>query len=269
VSERFGALPGAFSAEMQRRVRRAFLLALGAGLLAVFGLGASVLPEAFSTNLLLAYALFLATFAISLALLLLREFGGPFGDALAVANWARRHAEERRAEIGAGRIPRNPAEAHAWLAAHPDPDAFQPQRLSAQVMAGDLAAARATLATYPTATAFDRFEMLDDGWFVDFLDGADPPLEPLEEAAAELTDERQRTFAAVIIGTLRAHAAAAGGGDWIAPLASERRRLAEQAAGFVGSRYVLISWTVLVAIASALVGVALAVGRATGVWIGA
>jgi hypothetical protein len=269
VSDRFGALPGAFSAELQRRVRRAFLLALGAGLLAVFALGASILPGALSTDLLLSYALFLATFAGSLALFLLRELGGPFGDALAVAHWARRDAEERRAAVGAGRIPRNHAEARAWLAAHPDPEALQSQRLSAQVMAGDLAAARATLATYPSDTAFDRFERLDDGWFLDYLEGGEPSLATLEEAAAELTDERQRTFAAVIIGTLRAHAAAASGGDWISPLARERPRLGEQAAGFVGSRYVLFTWTVLVAIASGLVGVALTVGRATGVWIGA
>ena len=266
MTNRFGALPAAFSAELQRRVGRAFLLALGAGLLSVFALGGSILPDAYSTNLLLAYAVFLAIFAVALGVLLLRELGGRFGDALAVAGWARSDSEERRRRIGAGRIPRNPNEARAWLAAHPDPATFQPQRLSAQVMAGDLAAARATLLTYPTATALDRFEVLDDGWFLDFLEGGSPPVAPLEDAAAQLTDEQDRTFAAVIIATLRAHLAAATGGDWISPLAEQRQRLGGRAAGFVGSRYIVVTWSVLVAIASGLVGVALVVGRVTGVW---
>lgn len=266
MNGRFGALSAAVQAEVQRRSRRAFLLALGAGLLAVFSLGASILPEGFVTNLWLSYAVFLAVFGATLALVLVQQYGGAFGDALAVAGWARLDAEERRKAAGAGRIPRSPAEARSWLAAHPDSGTFQAPRLSAQLMAGDLAAARATLATYPSDTALGRFERLDDGWFLDFLEGGTPDLAPLRAAADALTTEEERSFAAVVIATLQAHAAVAAGADWIAPLATVRERLGNRAGGIVGARYVAASWTLTMAIASVLVGVALLVGRATGVW---
>ena len=266
MSGRLGALSAAVSAEVQRRSRRAFLLALGAALLAVFALGASILPEGIATNLWLTYAVFLAVFGITLALVLLQQYSGAVGDALAVAGWARLDAEERRKAAGAGRIPRSPAEARKWLAAHPDPATFQGPRLSAQILAGELEAARATLATYPVATPLERFERLDDGWFLDFLDGGSPDLAPLAEAAGELTTDDERTFAAVVIATLRAHAAVAAGTDWVGPLAAERARLGNRAAGIVGARYVAASWTLTMAIASVLVGIALLVGRATGVW---
>jgi hypothetical protein len=44
--------------------------------------------------------------------------------------------------------------------------------------------------------------------------------------------------------------------------------LGEHASGFVGPRYILPSWTLLTAIAVGLSGVALLVGRVTGVWGG-
>jgi hypothetical protein len=266
VSGRLGALAAAVTAEVQRRARRAFLLALGAGLLAVFALGASFLPVGITANLLLDYGLFLAVLAVSLAGLLIQAFSGRVGDALAVAGWARLDAEERRKAAGAGRIPRSPAEARAWLADHPPAAVSPSHRLSAQILAGDLAAARATLAAYPSATPLERFEVLDDGWFLDFLEGGQPDLGPLQEAAAELSAEQERAFAAVVIATLRAHEAAAVGGDWIAPLAAERQRLGDRAAGIVGGRYVAATWTLVMAAASILAGLALLVGRATGVW---
>jgi hypothetical protein len=266
VTGRLGALAAAFQGEVQRRAARAILIATGAGLLAVFALGASVLPSGLSSSLLLSYGLFLLVFGIVLAALLLQGFGGPFGDALAVAGWARLDAEERRRAAGAGRIPRSPAEARDWLAAHPDPAAHQPQRLSAQIMAGDLAAARQTLATYPSATPIERFEIVDDGWFLDFLEGRSPSLVPLEAAADELNEEGQRTFAAVVIATLRAHQAAAAGQDWVSPLAAERGRLAHRADGIVGSHYVVGTWTIVMVAASVMAGLALLIGRATGIW---
>jgi hypothetical protein len=265
VTSRLGALSAAFSAELFRRVRRAFLLSLGLAMLAVFALGASILPDAYATNLLLAYGVFLAVFGGALAVTLLRELGGPFGDALAVALWSRREAEQNRRAAGAGRILRNPEEARAWLAAHPG-HGMPAARLSAHVMAGDLVAARATLDTYPIATTSDRFEILDDRWFLDFLEGGMPSLDPLEAAATEIEDPRERTFAAVMVATLRAHAAAASGADWVSPLAGERARVGDRAGGIVGARYVVVSWTLLMAIASALVGVALGVGRISGIW---
>ncbi|HEY7462846.1 MAG TPA: hypothetical protein VH987_00190 [Candidatus Limnocylindria bacterium] len=268
MTDRFAALPSAFAAEMQRRVGRAFLLALGLALLSVFALGASVLPTALTSNLLVSYAVFVVVFSVGLALFLLRELGGTFGDAIAVAGWARRELEEQRRRIGAGRIPRNAAEARAWLAAHPDRSEFAEQRLFAQILIGDLVAARETLNDYPGDTPLERFELLDDGWFLEFLEGDTPPLDPLQQAAAVLTDESERTHAAVVLATLRAHAAAVAGADWVSPLAAERAMLGEHASGFVGPRYILPSWTLLTAIAAGLSGVALVVGRVTGVWNG-
>jgi len=266
VSGRLGALAAAMSAEVNRRSRRAFLIALGAGMLAVFGLGASILPDAFTTNLLLAYGLFVAVFGIALALSLIQGFSGPFGDALAVAGWARLDAEERRRSAGGGRIPRSAGEASAWLAAHADKPALPSHRFSAQILAGELPAARETLGAYPEATPLERFEILDDGWFLDFLEGRVAELAPLDAAARELPTEQERTFAAVAIATLRAHAAAVAGSDWILPLAAERPRLAELGDGIVGARYVVASWTLTMALTSVMVGFALLVGRATGVW---
>ncbi|HEX6475497.1 MAG TPA: hypothetical protein VF114_10485, partial [Candidatus Limnocylindria bacterium] len=209
MNERLNALAGEFSREVHGRVRRAFLMALGAGLLSAFALGASVVPIEISGNLLIAYGIFLAVSGSVLGLVLLRQFGGTFGDALAVVVWGRRHAEERWQRLGAGRIPRTPQEARAWLTAHPDPGSLQAQRLSAQIGAGDLPAARATLATYPTDTAGQRYELGSDAWFLDFLDGALPPVEPIAAAAAAVADEPE--WAAVGVATLRAHAASVTG----------------------------------------------------------
>lgn len=78
MSGRLAALATAVTGEVSRRSRRAFLLALAAGLLANFAFGASMLPSEFTANLLLAYALFLGAFAIVLAAVLLQQFGGTF-----------------------------------------------------------------------------------------------------------------------------------------------------------------------------------------------
>ena len=65
---------------------------------------------------------------------------------------------------------------------------------------------------------------------------------------------------------MRAHVAAAPGQD---PFRCSRRAPAaarRPAAGLVGSRYVMRTWTFLMAVAAGLVGFALLVGRMTGVW---
>ena len=46
----------------------------------------------------------------------------------------------------------------------------------------------------------------------------------------------------------------------------DRPRLAGLADGIVGARYVVASWTLTMALTSLMVGFALLVGRATGVW---
>jgi hypothetical protein len=266
VTGRLGALAATVAADVQARSRRAFLLAIGAALLASFALGASIVPVAIAGNLLLSYAVFVGAFGAALAAALLAQYGGTFGDALAVAGWARLDAEERWRRLGAGRIPRSEAEARSWLDAHQDQTVLQPQRLTAQLFAGDLEAARTTLARYPSATAFQRFDALNDAWFLDFVGGELPALHGVEAAAREVEDPDERLRTEVSVAMLRAHTAVAAGGDWVPPLASLRPLLGSRAGGVVGTRYVMTAWTLLMTITTAMVGVALLVGRVTGVW---
>jgi hypothetical protein len=267
VTDRFGALGAAMQSEVHVRGRRSFLLAIGAALLAAFALGGSIVPIAIAGNLVITYAVFLAAFGGTLAAALLWQFSGGLGDALAVAGWGRLQAEERRRELGAGRIPRNAAEARAWLASHPDPSVLQPHRVGAYMVAGDLAAARDALASCPAETAYERFDKRADAWFLDFLEGAMPPLDEVESAAEAVTEPEQRVTAVVTLATLRAHREAVAGGDWIAPLAAARPLVGTRADGIVGSRYVSASWTMMMAIAAAMIGGGLLVGRLTGVWL--
>ena len=265
-SARFSALAAVVTSEVQRRSRRAFLLAVGAALLASFALGASVLPTEITANLLVSYAVFLGAFALALLALLYRQFGGEFGDALAVAGWARLEAEDRWRRLGAGRIPRTPAEATAWLQQHDDPTTLQQQRLSAQLVAGDLVTVRVGLATYPMDTPYERFDAANDRWFLDFMDGELPPLADLEAMAAALRDPAERRQAIVATATLRAHAAVADGRDWVAPVAAVRDVVGDAASGIIWARYILPAWTMLMAISALFVGGALLFGRLTGVW---
>jgi len=266
VSGRLAALATAVTDDVSRRSRRAFLLALGAGLLANFALGASILPSAFTANLLLAYALFLGVFAMVLAAVLLQQFGGQFGDALAVGGWSRLEAEARWRGLGASRIPRSPAEAQKWLRDHPDPDALQPQRFAALLLAGDLAGAKATLETCPADTAYERFGIESDRWALDFVEGAIPDLARVEALAAEISDPHEERHAVTTMAILRAHVALAEGSEWVPKMAAVRPLVGDAADGIIGARYVVPAWTMSMAIAALLTGGALVLGRLTGVW---
>ncbi len=105
MTDRRNHLATVVQEEVYRRVRRSFLVALGASLLAAFALGGSLVPIAIAGNLLMTYGLFLAVFGTTLAVMLVTQFGGEFGDALAVVVWARLRTEDRWRELGAGRIP--------------------------------------------------------------------------------------------------------------------------------------------------------------------
>jgi hypothetical protein len=266
VTDRRGALAALVQDEVYRRVRRSFLVAIGASLLGAFAFGASILPLAVTGNLLLSYGLFLAVFGTMLATMLVSQFGGPFGDALAVAVWARMRAEDHWREVGAGRMPVSADQAEAWLAAHPDTETLQPQRLSAQLSAGRLEDARRTLGTYPTATPYERFDQAADGWFLDFLEGDARPFASVDAVAANLEADDDRALAAAGLALMRAHQAAVSGTDPYPALAAARPALGERASGLVGTRYVLRTWTVMMVIAAGLVGVALLFGRMTDIW---
>ena len=266
MSDRRNHLATVFQEEVHRRIQRSFLVALGASLLASFALGGSVVPIAIAGSLLLTYGLFMAVFGSTLAIMLVTQFGGQFGDALAVVVWARLRAEDRWREVDAGRIPIGPEQARAWLAAHPDESSLPPQRLSAQLSAGLLADARLTLTRYPSTTPYERYDQIADGWFLDFVEGADGRFDAADAAAAAIDTEDERQLVAANGALMRAHVAAAAGQDPYAVLAAARQPLGDRAAGLVGSRYVVRTWTFLMAVAAGLVGVALVVGRMTGIW---
>ena len=138
-------------------MQRSFLVALGAALLAAFALGGSLVPIAIAGNLLVSLrALPGRSSASTLAVMLVTQFGGEFGDALAVVVWARlrhrgslararRRAHPDRAGTGEGLARR--ASGRGVAAA---------QRLSAQLSAGMIDDARLTLARYPTTTPYER-----------------------------------------------------------------------------------------------------------------
>jgi len=252
--------------EVQRRTRRAFVIALGLGLLAVFALGASFLPMSLSADLLISYGVFLAVYAVALALVLLRDFGHELGDALAVVIWARLDAEEHSKRLTGAKIPVGHAAAAAWLARHGDTPDLAPQRMVAHILTGDLEGARATLNHYPTTTPHQRFELASDRWFVDFVSGDDPSLAAVEAAEEEVVDPEDRARAAASVATLRAHGLAAAGGNWLHALASGRAAVGDRANMLVVSRMLMPTWTIYMASAALLIGIALLVGRVTGVW---
>lgn len=264
--DRRNHLAAVFQQEVYRRVLRSFLVALGASLLAAFALGGSIVPIAIAGSLKITYGLFLAVFGTALAIMLVTQFGGDFSDALAVVVWARLRAQDHWRELGAGRIPVRPEQAEAWLAAHPDPSLLQPQHLSAQLTAGRRDEARRSLAAYPVATPYERFDQLVDGWFLDFVEGQEPSFEAVEAAAAAVDVDDERRQAAAGVALMRAHLEAASGADPYPPLAAMRPLLGDEAAGLIGSRYVMRTWTFLMVLATGLVGIALLLGRATGVW---
>jgi hypothetical protein len=263
---RNSVLPALLSQEVQRRTRRAFLIALGLGLVAVFALGASFLPITLSADLLISYGVFLAVYALALALVLLRDFGHELGDALAVVIWGRLDAEEHSKRLTGAKIPVGQAAAAAWLARHGETPGLAPQRVVAQILNGDLEGARTTLRDYPTTTPYERFELASDRWFVDFVSGVDAPTTAVDAAAEEVVDPEDRARAAASVATLRAHALAAGGGNWLQALASARAAVGHRANMLVVSRMLVPAWTFYMASAALLIGIALLVGRATGVW---
>ena len=264
---RYWALGSTVTAEAGRRVRRAGLIAAGGGLLSAFALGASVLPMSVTSDLLVAYLVFLAVYGAILALALLRELGGPYGAAMTVGEFARSGTlAEWRATTGDPDPPRSPADAAAWLQRHPDDGSLPGQRLSALLLTGDLAAARQALAQYPRSTPFERYDHAADAWFLDFLEGATPPPAEVEAAVREVSDAGPRARADAGLAVLRAHLAEASGADWIAPLATARPLIpADANTGWRGSMIVRV-WTLYMAAGALLIGVALLIARLTGVW---
>ena len=264
---RYWALYHAVADEWTRRMRRAILLATLGALLAVFTFGASILPSAVTSNLLLGYLVFLGIFAIVLALSLISQTAGDYRKALTVGEVAR-HSTWRSWQQATGEAhpPLSRDEAVRWLASHPGSD-LPPQRLYAHVLLGDVDGARGILADFPQGTDEQRYDREADEWVLDFMEGRISDLERLEQAATSLQDPEARAVAMSGAALRRATAVHASGGDWIGPMAAAYPAVASLGGDDWRIGAVVRTWTVGMLIVSALIGAALLVGRLTGVWV--
>lgn len=260
--DRFWALPHAVVAEQGRRLRRAMLIAVGAGLLAVFALGASILPESTTGDPMLGYVVFLVAEGVVLALALLQQTGGPYRHALQVGETLRRASWRSWREATGEQVPPlTPADAAAWLARNPDETDNPTQRVHAQMMVGDLAGARRSLSHYPRETAMERYLHASQEWFLDFVDGREAGLETLQAPLAEVQDPAMRGQAAAGIAILQGYVAAARGGDWISPLAAAYPALPDPAEDDWRLPLLVRTWTLTMAVSSLMIGAALLLGR--------
>jgi hypothetical protein len=265
---RYWALYRTVADEWPRRLRRAILVACLAALLAVFALGASVLPNEMSSDLLLGYLVFLAFFGVVLALSLLYQTGGDYRRALAVGEFARQNAWREWAEsVGQERPPLSADEAAAWLASSRTGPESPGHRAYAHLLTGDVDAARALLSRYPSGTDHERFDRDADQWVMDFMDGRADPLEPLEQAAAAIEDPDRRAVALVGTAHRRAMAANAAGGDWMTPMAQAYPLVAGRVTEDWRVGAIARVWTIGMVAASLMIGGALLFSRLTGVWI--
>jgi hypothetical protein len=256
-------------AEVPYRARQATLVAVVAGLIATFALGASLLPEALTSDLLLGYIVFLLVYGAVLALALLRVTAGSYGAAVSVGAISHNGTlRARREATGEAKPPTTPIEAVAWLARHPEDEGIYPQRLSTQVLAGDLAGARESLSRYPRATAFERYWLEADAWFLDVLEGRPTDLAAVQTEVEAVTDPALRAHAESGLAVLRAHEAVTAGRDWIAPMAAVHDRVAPFADDSWRIPMVVRLWTWHMAIAAAFIGAALLFARLIGVWPG-
>jgi hypothetical protein len=236
-------------------------------LLAVFAFGASALPVAVTDNLVAGYLLFLVVHGAVLALVLMRLTGGAYRRALIVGEFSRRASYASWKEAtGEDVPPLNPQAAADFLARHADDDALLMERLHAQINVGDRAGAHATLARYPRETQEQRYAHASDTWFLRFLDGIDDPPDEAAALAAELEDEEKRIRAATAVAALRAYLAAARGSDWIGPMAEPYPLVAGRIGDDWRLPWIVRTWVLTMAVASALIGAALLVARWTGAW---
>jgi hypothetical protein len=266
----FSRINETIAGEWARRLRRALLISTASGLLAVFVLGAAVIPAwlsgAVTYDLRIAYLAFLGTYGVTLAYLLFRATADPYGAALWTAEVSRAGtiAEWRRV-TGERRVPRTQAAAAAWLATHPETEGNRPQRLMVQIYAGDLAAARQTLSGYPAGTAFERYWRAADAWFLDVLEGRQPPLGTVEAEVAGVEDPAERAHAESGVAVLRAYHALYSGQDWVAPLAATRPVLEGYVDETLRIQLIVRAWTTYMAVAAGVIGVALLIGVAGGI----
>jgi hypothetical protein len=151
---------------------------------------------------------------------------------------SRRSSRIRRETFGDGSVPATPRQAKAWLARHAeDAVATRGARVWANLVLGDLEAARDVAGRMPDGSAPDRFHRSTATTLVRLVEGDDPGLGDLRLAATELDDE-ERQGAEIDIGLVEALVAAADGGDWRGAILALRGRV-EGATGQVLVRWFL------------------------------
>lgn len=189
-----------------------------------------------------------------------RSLRGRLGDAIDVLTWGAREAQREWAGASpdAAGVPRTPVKAQEWLASHPETPENLPQRLTAQMMIGEVEAARDTLSRYPTDTAYKRHRRAIDELTIDVIEDAPLLARKFEVASADLGDEH-RLHAVVCLAAFKAFVAALSGGDWLGTLAAARPALPEDATALGRRQLWLRSTTLHVGIVAALVGALAAV----------
>ena len=124
---------------------------------------------------------------------------------------SRRSSRIRREAFGDGSVPATPRQAKAWLARHAeDTVATRGARVWANLVLGDLEAARDVAGRMPENSAADRFHRSTATTLVRLVEGGEPGLADLRAMAAELDDE-ERQGAEIDIGLLDRPR---GGGRW-------------------------------------------------------
>jgi len=164
--------------------------------------------------------------------------------------------------LGAGGVPTRPADADAWLAAHPETPDNRWIRVEVLLLAARFDEARATAERLPDDTPeehWQRAHALDD---VDWRSGGPGDLASLRAAADGLQpadgDDRLRAEVGIAAAEVRRRMAdgRSSPGDALEPLLDVRRRLGRRADGQVGRALRRRLFTTILVI-SAVIGAAL------------
>jgi hypothetical protein len=195
------------------------------GALLVAGIAAEYVTLSSGGSVVLGVAVALACGIAAAAVAVLsisRSKRTPAFETMYVASWL---ASSYWATNHLGRPPKTRAQAQRWLAMHSDSKASPCIRAGLLMWAGDYAGARRALADVHQTDPAERFDAVHLGQLLEFLEGRDPDIAIVREAAGALGDGRDRLDAVVSIADLEARQAHAIGGDPWQPLIAARSLL--------------------------------------------
>lgn len=165
--------------------------------------------------------------------------------------WYSDHAVRDWRERTGTSVPRTQGQVRKWLAANPPSDRNRSVRVSAQLLVGDIAAARAEQLTRPKGSVADRVDATLDDWLIEIWVGGDAPLATGDELVADVSDDERRTHALRDLLMLRAMDRAHRREEWQPYFLHLREVIGSAADGYLWRRF----WpliTVAVAILYAL-----------------